>query len=231
MRLSVVIPVYNEAATLKLLLDKVLAVSIPDVTLELVIVEDASKDASAQILKDFEKLGKPNVKIYYKAVNEGKGAALRDGFARTTGEYVIIQDADLEYEPRDYAKLLAALKAKKGDVIYGSRFSGSYEKMTNLHFVGNKILTVITNVLFGGKLTDMETCYKLLPGEFARSVKICSRRFDFEPEITAKIIRAGLKIYEVPISYSGRNHSEGKKITWRDGLHALKTLIRYRFFA
>jgi len=169
------------------------------------------------------------LKIYFHEKNQGKGASLRDGFKHTTGEYVIVQDADLEYDPNDYHKLLRALQEENVQVVYGSRFSGNYEDMSNLHYFGNKLLTMLTNLLYGVLLTDMETCYKLLPGKFVRSINIRSNRFNFEPEITAKILKSGMKIVEVPISYRGRSHSDGKKITWQDGISALWTLVKFRF--
>jgi glycosyltransferase involved in cell wall biosynthesis len=227
MKLSIVIPVYNEKNTIEQILDHVLAVE--GIEKEIVMVDDGSTDGSVDILKKIEK-GRPGVKVIIKGKNRGKGHTLKVGFKETTGDYVIIQDADLEYDPQDYKKLLRALQEEKADVIYGSRFSGSYEKMSTLHYFGNKLLTLVTNLFFGVMLTDMETCYKLLPGEFIRSVDIKSERFDFEPEITAKILKAGLKIKEVPISYRGRAFSEGKKITWRDGFNAIYTLIKFRFF-
>ena len=159
----------------------------------------------------------------------GKGAALRTGITHTTGDYVIIQDADLEYDPSDYKLLIDPIMAGRADVVYGSRFSGNYKDMSNLHYFGNKFLTLITNILFGVMLTDMETCYKLTPGDFLRSIKIESNRFNFEPEITAKILKSKLRVIEVPINYRGRSHSEGKKITWRDGVSAVTTLFKYRF--
>lgn len=227
MKLSVVVPVYNEKNTIEKILDEIKAVEGLDK--EIVVVDDASTDGTTQILKDLEKKY-PDVKFFYKEKNRGKGHTLKVGFEHTTGDYVIVQDADLEYDPNDYHKLLRALNEEDAQVIYGSRFSGSYEDMSTLHYFGNKVLTLITNIFFGVMLTDMETCYKLMPGDFVRKVNIKSERFDFEPEITAKILKSGLKIKEVPISYRGRTHSEGKKITWRDGIHALFTLIKYRFF-
>jgi glycosyltransferase involved in cell wall biosynthesis len=227
MKLSVVIPVYNEKNTIKEIVDLVLAVR--GIEKELVIVDDGSTDGSAEVLKEIGE-EHPDIKIVIKGENRGKGHTLKVGFKETTGDYVIIQDADLEYDPQDYKKLLRALEEEKADVIYGSRFSGSYEKMTTLHYLGNKLLTLITNIFFGVMLTDMETCYKLIPGNFIRSIDIKSERFDFEPEITAKILKSGLRIKEVPISYKGRAFSEGKKITWRDGFKAVYTLIKFRFF-
>lgn len=227
MKLSVVIPVYNEKNTIEELVESVMSVN--DIDKEIVIVDDASTDGTVEILNNI-KAKYPDIKIVFKTVNKGKGDTLKVGFAQTTGDYVIVQDADLEYDPQDYKKLLRALTENKVDVVYGSRFSGSYEKMSNLHYFGNKILTLATNVLFGVMLTDMETCYKLIPGDFVRKLNIKSERFEFEPEITAKILKSGLRIKEVPINYRGRSFSEGKKITWRDGFIAIWSLIKYRFF-
>jgi len=225
MKLSVVIPVYNERETIEKLVETVKAVGVEK---EIVIVDDASKDGSVEIIKRISQKY-PEIKVHFKEVNKGKGDTLKVGFKMTTGDYVIVQDADLEYDPQDYKKLLRSLEEEGVDVIYGSRFSGSYEKMSGLHYFGNKLLTLVTNILFGVMLTDMETCYKLIPGDFVRKLDIKSPRFDFEPEITAKILKAGLKIKEVPISYRGRNKLEGKKINWTDGFAALYTLIKFRF--
>ena len=227
MKLSIVIPVYNEKETIEKILMEV--VSVEGLDKEIIVVDDCSTDGTVEILKNLEK-SYPQVKFIYKDKNRGKGHTLKLGFAQTTGDYVIVQDADLEYDPKDYLKLLNALDDLKVEVIYGSRFSGSYKDMSTLHYIGNKVLTLVTNIFFGVMLTDMETCYKLMPGDFVRKVDIKSERFDFEPEITAKILKKGLRIREVPISYRGRTHSEGKKITWKDGFHALFTLIKYRFF-
>jgi glycosyltransferase involved in cell wall biosynthesis len=228
MKLSVVIPVYNEKDTLEKIIDEVEAVNLEDIEKEIILVDDASTDGSTEILKKIEEEN-PEYKVYYHLTNQGKGASLRDGFQLTTGDYVIVQDADLEYDPNDYAKLLRALEEENVDVVYGSRFSGNYKDMSNLHYVGNKSLTMLTNLLYGVMLTDMETCYKLLPGNFVRNLTIRSNRFNFEPEITAKILKSGMRIVEVPISYEGRTFEEGKKITWRDGLAALGTLLKFRF--
>ena len=224
--LSVVIPVYNEKDTLEKIITKV--ESVKGINKEIVLVDDASTDGSIDILKRLEK-EKPKLKIYFKKENRGKGHTLKLGFKHTTGDYVIVQDADLEYDPKEYHKLLSALEDDHIDVVYGSRFSGNYEDMSNLHYVGNKLLTLITNVFFGVMLTDMETCYKLVPGDFVRKLNIKSERFDFEPEITAKILKSGLRIKEVPITYKGRSFTEGKKITWKDGIAALYTLIKFKF--
>ena len=226
MKLSVIIPVYNEKDTLLKLLEAVR--SVGGIEKEIIIVEDCSTDGTTDLVKDLESKEK-DIKFVYHEKNMGKGASLRDGFKVSTGDYVIVQDADLEYDPQDYKVLLAAL----GDgtqVVYGSRFSGNYEDMSNLHYFGNRMLTAITNFLFGVALTDMETCYKLMPGDFVRNLDIKSNRFNFEPEITAKILKAGLRIREVPIKYKGRSFTEGKKITWKDGISALWTLIKFRFF-
>ncbi len=226
MKLSIVIPCYNEEKTIKQLVD--LVEQVDGIDKEIIILDDGSKDSTPQILAQLGK-ERPHLKVILQPKNHGKGATVREGFKHTTGDYVIIQDADLEYDPQDYKKLLPELE-KGAQVVYGSRFTGDYKDMTSLHYLGNRFLTILTNLLYGSHLTDMETCYKLLPGEFVRSLKIKSDRFDFEPEITSKILKSGMKIVEVPISYKGRSWREGKKITWRDGLHAVKTLLKFRFF-
>ncbi len=226
MKLSVVIPVYNEKNTMEEIVK--LVKSVEGIDKEIVIVDDASKDGTVEILKKLQ-VSQPDLKIFFKEVNKGKGDTLRIGFRMTSGDYVIVQDADLEYDPQDYKKLIRTLDEEGVDVVYGSRFSGNYEDMSNLHYFGNKLLTLATNLFFGVMLTDMETCYKLIPGDFARKIDIKSSRFDFEPEITAKILKSGLRIKEVPISYKGRNKLEGKKISWKDGFAAMFTLIRYKF--
>ncbi len=224
MKLSVIIPVYNEVTTLKKILDKVEAV---DLNKEIILVDDSSSDGSTKLLKDLQK--EHGYKVVYHKENQGKGAALRSGFEHATGDYVIVQDADLEYEPQEYHVLLKELEKSDAEVVYGSRFMGNYRDMATAHYWGNRFLTFLTNLLFGVKLTDMETCYKLVPRDLLQSIRIRSNRFNFEPEITAKILKSGYKIKEVPISYSGRQFSEGKKITWRDGIIAVWTLVKYRF--
>lgn len=227
-KLSIVIPVYNEQKTIRKILSQIDKVDINNIEKEIIIVDDFSNDGTRRTLKQIQ-VERPDIKIIYKEENEGKGAALRTGFGSTSGDYVIVQDADLEYDPKDYHKLIQAMEENHVDVVYGSRFSGNYKDMSSLHYIGNKFLTLLTNLLYGVLLTDMETCYKLMPGEFVRNLKIDSNRFNFEPEVTAKILKSDLKIVEIPINYKGRKHSEGKKITWKDGFSAVFTLIKYRF--
>jgi glycosyltransferase involved in cell wall biosynthesis len=221
-KLSVVIPVYNEKKSLLEIIQRVQSVPIEK---EIILVDDFSTDGTRDLLHDLEK----KFKVLYHEKNKGKGAALRTGFQHATGEFVIVQDADLEYDPNDYPKLLQPIVDGKADVVYGSRFSGHRTKMTSLHTLGNLFLTGITNLFYRTSITDMETCYKLFRRETIQGVRIESNRFNFEPEVTAKLLKRGLRIVEVPISYSGRSFSEGKKITWRDGFSAVWTLIKYRF--
>ena len=223
MKLSVIIPVYNEKKTLEQLLEKVLAVPLEK---EVIIVDDFSKDGSRELLKDMNRAG---VTTIFHDVNKGKGAAIRTGLQYVTGDAVIIQDADLEYDPADYLKLIEPIKSGAADVVYGSRFSGKMEKMSFAHVLGNKLLTIATNLLYGTKLTDMETCYKMVRVPLFKSFKLKANRFDFEPEITSKLLKSGRKITEVPISYQGRDWAEGKKVTWRDGIAALWSIIKFRF--
>ena len=229
MKLSIVVPVYNEKNTILKIIEKVIAV---DVEKEIIIVDDCSTDGTREILK--EKLdGKyPEVSIFYHMTNEGKGAALRTGFASTTGDIVLIQDADMEYNPKDYPKLLAPILDGRADVVYGSRFVGgdAHRVLLFWHFLGNKLLTAFSNAMTNLNLTDMETCYKVFRGEVIRSMKLRSNRFTIEPEMTAKIARGRHRVYEVGISYAGRDYDEGKKITWRDVLPALWAIFRFRFF-
>jgi glycosyltransferase involved in cell wall biosynthesis len=225
MLLSIVIPVYNEKKTVLKILEKIN--SLPkSLNREIIFVDDGSTDGSRELLS---KINQENAKVILKEKNSGKGDSLAVGFKETKGDYVIIQDADLEYDPNDYLKLLEKIENSKETVVYGSRFLGSYKDMSSLHFFGNKVLTIVTNILYGVYLTDMETCYKLFPGDFIRKVKIRSKKFEFEPEITAKIVKSGFKIVEVPINYYGRSFDEGKKITWKDGFSAISSLIKYRF--
>jgi glycosyltransferase involved in cell wall biosynthesis len=223
LKVSIIIPVYNEAVTIREILARVRSSPINK---EIVIVDDGSTDGTREILKQVDY---PDVHIILHDVNQGKGMAIRTGLKYATGDYVLIQDADLEYDPADYEALLRPVLRGKATVVYGSRFLGEHKAMLFWHSVGNRLLTLITNVFYDSTLTDMETCYKLIPTDLIRSIRLRCRRFDFEPEITAKILKRGYRIYEVPISYAGRELHEGKKITWRDGLPALFTLIKYRF--
>ena len=222
MRLTVVIPVFNEAATLKELLAKVEAV---DIDKEVIIVDDFSTDGSRDLLAAMDESDRI---IVFHDSNSGKGAALRTGFRRATGDYVIVQDADLEYDPHDYVRLVAEARTHDADVVYGSRFAGGRPKMAFKNWVGNRVLTWLTNQLYGSTLSDMETCYKVIRRDVLADLTIESNQFNVEPELTAKLLMRGTRIREVPISYVGRTHSEGKKISWLDFISAVWTLIRLR---
>ncbi len=223
-KLSVIIPVYNERATLPEIVRRCRAVEL-DCEKEVVIVDDGSTDGSAEIARS---LADSTVKAVLLPTNSGKGSAVRRGIEEVTGDYVLIQDADLEYDPADWKRLLAPVEAGKATVVYGSRFTSERKNMLFWHWVGNRFLSLCTNVLFDTTLSDMETCYKLIPADLLRSLDLRARRFEFEPEVTAKILRRGIRIYEVPISYTGREFHEGKKITWKDGFKALWTLLKVR---
>ncbi|MDQ7029943.1 MAG: glycosyltransferase family 2 protein [Ardenticatenia bacterium] len=228
MKLSIIIPVYNEEATLRELLHRVRSVRLDGVEKEVLVVDDGSTDNSRRILQEEAKRG--DIRAFYHPVNRGKGAAIRTALDHVTGDIVLIQDADLEYDPRDYPVLIQPIIEGRADVVYGSRFLGGPRKaMLFWHMVGNKVLTFVTNVLYDTILSDMETCYKAFRTEVIKPLNLRSRRFEFEPEVTAKVLKRGIRIYEVPISYTGREYHEGKKITWKDGITALWTLIKYRF--
>lgn len=225
MRLSVVMPVYNEQATLREVIARVLAVRLET---ELICVDDGSTDDSRQILAELQ-ASHPQIRVLLQPKNMGKGAALRRGIQEAKGDFVIIQDADLEYHPSDYPALLAPLLEGKADVVYGSRFlgAGPHRVLYFWHSVGNSILTLISNAFTNMNMTDMETCYKVFRREIIQSIPIEEDRFGFEPEITVKIAKRRLRVYEVGISYWGRTYEEGKKIGWEDGVRALWCLIKY----
>jgi glycosyltransferase involved in cell wall biosynthesis len=223
--LSVVIPVYNEEKTLHLIVDKVL--SRPEVA-ELVIINDCSTDGTWDTMQKLAKQD-PRIRIFTHEVNQGKGAALRTGFQHVQSEIVIIQDADLEYDPDEYPKLIAPILLGKADVVFGSRFlgSGMHRVLYYWHYLGNQFLTQLSNMFTNLNLTDMETCYKVFRKEILSKIKIEEERFGFEPEITAKIARMKVPIYEVSISYYGRTYEDGKKIGWKDGFSAIRCIIKY----
>ena len=227
-KISVIIPVYNEADSFKELLTKVEAVDLP-FPREIVVVDDASTDGSKKIIESLEG---SHIKKVFHSENQGKGAAIRSGLTQANGDIIIIQDADLEYDPQEYSKLLAPILDGKADVVYGSRFIGSeaHRVLYFWHMVGNKFLTLLSNMLTNLNLTDMETCYKVFRKDVIDRITIKENRFGFEPEITAKLSRLDCRIYEVGISYSGRTYGEGKKIGWRDGFSALRCIFKYRFF-
>ena len=226
MKLSVIIPVYNEKKTLNELILRVEAVSIDK---EVIIIDDASTDGTRDLLKKYEK--KEGFEVIYRPKNKGKGAALRAGFEIVKGEVIIIQDADLEYNPKDFHVLLEPIFDKRADVVYGSRFlGGSHRVLFFWHYIANKFLTTLSNMFTNINLTDMETGYKAFRREVIESISLKSNRFGFEPEFTMKVAQRKFVIYEVPISYDGRDYSEGKKINWKDGVAALWFILRFRFF-
>jgi glycosyltransferase involved in cell wall biosynthesis len=222
--LSVVMPVYNERTTIDEIIRRVLAIPL---RIELIVVDDGSKDGTRDILSALVK--ELNFKLVFQPRNAGKGAALRRGFEEVTGDLVIIQDADLEYSPEEFPELIQLIVEGRADVVYGSRFLGRHRVFLFTHYAGNRLLTLITNVLYNTMLTDMETCYKVMRTEVLRSMKLESDGFGIEPELTAKIFKRHYRVYEVPITYDGRGYDEGKKITWRDGVVALWVLLKYRF--
>ena len=225
MKLSIVMPVYNEQDTLRDILDKVRATPYEK---EIVIVDDCSTDGTGAILEDLD--GSDDLTILRHERNRGKGGALRTGFGVVTGDIVIVQDADLEYDPGEYGRLIEPIMAGKADVVYGSRFAGGPRRVLYFwHTVANHVLTLFSNMLTNLNLTDMETCYKVFRRDVLERITIRSNRFGVEPEITAKVARLGVRLYEIPISYNGRTYQEGKKIGWRDAVSAIYSIIRFRF--
>ncbi len=232
MKLSIVIPVFNEARTLREIVRRVLSVEL-DMERELLLVDDGSTDGSRDLCDQLRQEHPPGlVRVMLHDRNRGKGAAVRTGFENAAGDIVLVQDADLEYDPRDYPKLLAPILEGRADVVYGSRFVGgdAHRVLFFWHMLGNRFLTLLSNALTNLNLTDMEVCYKVFRADVLKRIRVRSDRFEFEPEITAKVARGGWRVYEVGIRYAGRDYAEGKKITWIDGVKAILAIIRYRFF-
>ena len=222
--LSVVMPVFNERTTVEEIIRRVLAV---DIRIELIVVDDCSTDGTSEILVELQRqLGFTLLK---QPKNQGKGAALRRGFVAVTGDLMIVQDADLEYSPEEYPQLIELICQGRADVVFGSRFLGRHRVFLFSHYLGNRILTLATNILYNTMLTDMETCYKVMRTDVLRSMVLRSNGFGIEPEMTAKVFKRQYRVYEIPITYDGRGYHEGKKITWRDGVVALWVLVKYRF--
>lgn len=226
---SIIIPVFNEEKTLAKIIGRVRLANLGPLSKELIVIDDASSDDSAQVLKRMS-----DIKFFQHGHNQGKGAAIRTGLKHATGDIIIIQDADLEYNPDEYSVLLNPLLQGKTSVVYGSRFlkethNSDYSKGSKFYYFGNRMLSLLTTLIYGQRVTDMETCYKAFNADILRSIPFKAQRFDFEPEITAKLLRKGHTILEVPITYSPRSIEEGKKINWKDGLKAIYYLIKYRF--
>ena len=232
-RLSVVIPAYNERATVQDLLVRVAQAPLPPgVGLEMIVVDDGSRDGTRELLAGLEKAADPPFRLILHPENRGKGAAIRTGFAAATGDVVLVQDADLEYDPREYPKLLQPILDNEADVVYGSRFLGGPHRVLFFwHYVGNRFLTTLSNMFTDLNLSDMETCYKVFRREMLDGMELRSDRFGIEPELTARFAKRGARMYEVPISYNGRPYAEGKKIGWKDGFSAIWAILRYNLFS
>ncbi len=227
MKLSIVMPVFNEKNTIEEIISRIQSVDV-GIKKEIILVDDCSNDGTREIL---EKIAQNNIKVYFHSKNQGKGAALQTGFSNVEGDIILIQDADLEYNPREYPRLLEPILDGRADAVYGSRFlCGPHPVLFFWHYVGNKILTTLTNMTSNLNLTDIETCYKVFKKEILDKITLKSKRFGFEPEITIKLAKLKCRIYEVPISYSGRDYSEGKKIRWKDGVSAIFHIFKYKFF-
>jgi glycosyltransferase involved in cell wall biosynthesis len=228
MLLSVIMPIYNEKATVERIISQVEGVDLGEIRKEIILVDDGSTDGTRDLLRPY--IGRENFQALFHERNKGKGAAVRTGLAHCAGDLIIIQDADLEYDPADYPVMLAPILQGKADVVFGSRFKGAGRAFLATHYYGNKFITFLANILYNTNLTDIETCYKAFHRRVFDKVRLRSNSFDIEPEITAKVFKNRFRVFETPISYSGRDFSEGKKITWRDGLTAIWALIRFRFF-
>lgn len=229
-KLSIVIPIFNEAEHLEEILRQIDAVEI-GMEKELILVDDYSTDGTREILENLQNSSENTTKIFYHEINRGKGATLRTGFQHITGEITLIQDADLEYDPQDYPKLLEPILTNKADVVYGSRFMAGRQEGLLRSYLANRFLTSLSNLVNGTKLTDMETCYKVIKTDILKDISLCSDRFGFEPEITAKLAKRKCKIVDVPISYRGRDYHEGKTVSWKDGVAAIFHILRFRFFS
>ena len=231
MKISIILPVYNEEKTIYKILDKLKKINL-GIKKEIIIINDGSEDNSKNIIERHIKKQKKNNNIEYEfktKENAGKGSAIKEGIKLATGGIITIQDADLEYNPEDYKKLIKPIMQNKAKVVYGSRFLKEHKPMYKIYFLGNKFLSVLTKILYNSKITDMETCYKVFKAEIIKNMHIKANKFDFEPEITARILKQGIKIKEIPISYNPRSIEEGKKINWKDGLIAIWTLIYWKF--
>ncbi|MGB9706527.1 MAG: glycosyltransferase family 2 protein [Microgenomates group bacterium] len=227
MKISIIVPVYNEEKTIEEIICRLMKVKIPKIKKEIIIVDDGSEDKTKKILKELKKEN-PQLKIFNHSQNKGKGAAVQTGLKNATGNLILIQDADLEYDPQDIPKLLKPILEGKAEVVYGSRFTGEHRNLLFWHMLGNKFLNFLVNLLYNTTLSDMEVGYKLFKKEALRGIVLKEKRWGFDPEITCKILKKGIKIYEVPISYAGRDFSEGKKIRWMDGFRIAFVIIYQR---